>query len=186
MKKRLLITLSILALPLIAGCSTNSDINGDAQLVDRQVSSLQQQVSWLVLEIQALKDINAKLLLQKEVLCNNTDIIVEPEEVDMTVYDNSNYWFSLDLGETWGWYITETQWNKIIFWFTEQPSLFTITALTHSEWDIIQQDLMWPTYLWENDTYVFVYSIAQDAVTTKIADRMWEINGIFETLSTDI
>ena len=104
---------------------------------------------------------------------------------NVIIYNNSTYWFSLELPSSRTWYIATTQWNAIKFWFIQQSLVLTINAISHSEWNTMQNGLMHPTYLWENTNYVFVYSTAQDAVNQTIANRMWEINDIVQTFQTN-
>ena len=104
---------------------------------------------------------------------------------NIITYNNSTYWFNLKLPNSRTWYIVTIQWNAIKFWFIEQSQVLTINAISHSEWNTIQNDLMHPTYLWENTNYVFVYSTAQDAANQTIANRMWEINDIVQTFQTN-
>ncbi len=184
MKK--ILFLSLLGFPILFlwGCSlinkndnwTNTwDIEKISQL-EKQLSGLLEQFSWLQEENQMLKSNQENTNTTSQ---NNTNV------KNNKIYSNTTYDFNLTFPNTRSWYITNTNWNKINFWFHEQMPLLTITALTNSERNNIQNDLMKPTYLWKNSNYVFVYSTAQDAINQTIINRMGEINNIIQTFNTN-
>ena len=196
MKRILLFSLSIFLVLFLSGCSSMGVNNNLVDTwINKKIIQLEQQISWLNLRLNSLKDMNFKLITLLNKKENAIDITTstrktydtgfkslknKPQSSNLE-FKNSIYWFKLEFPKIWEWYITKIQWNKVIFWFKEQQNLLTITALTHSEWGAMKQDLMWPTYLWENDKYIFVYSIAQDAINKKMINRMSEINGIIST-----
>ena len=120
-------------------------------------------------------------VIQTGVTSEITWATLNGETSNSITYTNKAYWFSLQFPASWKWYIATTTWNTMRFWFNQQSFLFGISAISHNEWNNMQNDLMHPTYLWENTNYVFVYETAQDAINQNIADRMWEINAIVKT-----
>lgn len=178
--------------------------------LEQQLSWLLEQISWLQAENKVLKqNLSGQLtILQQENDTLKADVekykwmIVQDKlhsknettntttQNNTTVknkvsYNNTTYNFNLTFPNTRNWYITNTNWNKINVWFNEQMPLFTITTLTHNERSNIQNDLVKPTYLWQNNNYVFVYTTDQDAINQTILNRMGEINNIIQTFQTN-
>ena len=98
-------------------------------------------------------------------------------------YTNDTYNFTLKLPPDWSGYSVDTSWTSIRFSFPQQQNIFYIVVLSKEEWASMQNDLMWPSYLWENSGHVFVYWSAQDAVNQDILNRMGEINTIVKTFA---
>lgn len=109
------------------------------------------------------------------------------------LYHNEEYDFSLTFPTEWSdmhvtlrtldWGSLETS-PSFDFGFEAQDSLFNISIFTKSQWrDLKAQQQLSPTYLGENTTYVFGYSIAQDAANESLAERMGEVGEIVKTFT---
>ena len=113
----------------------------------------------------------------------------QPQEI---VYSNSQYKFSLTFPQTWKGYTAKNRtlnWgsfgssDSVDFGFSVQDSLFNVSIHTKSQWQQIKsEEGPTPTYLGENNQYVFGFATAQDAANGTIIARMKEIQDIVKTL----
>lgn len=125
-------------------------------------------------------------------------IVEEKEEVDMSdweIYENEEYGFSLKFPEAWKNYTTKKRilsWgddtsDSIDFGFLEQDSLFNISVHEKNQWQKIQsEEQPNPTYLGENDRYVFGYAQAQYVRNEIMAERMKEVILIVNTFELNL
>ena len=106
------------------------------------------------------------------------------------IYTNSTYKFTLEFPQTWNEYLVMdkikewgmTNIHGIYFGLPLQNSMFTISVYPKNLWPEIQnREGPKPSYLGENNQYIFGYSRAQDYLLT---DRAKEILMILNTFST--
>ncbi len=119
---------------------------------------------------------------------NDNQQVNQPQKI---VYSNPQYGFSLTFPQTWKGYIAKNRtlnWgslgtsDSIDFGFPTQDSLFNVSIHTKSQWQQIKSEKgPTPTYLGENNQYVFGYSVAQYAANDTIIARMKEIQNIIKT-----
>jgi len=108
-------------------------------------------------------------------------------------YNDSMYGFSLTFPQTWKGFTTKNRtldWgsfgtsDSIDFSLPDQEALFNISVHTKSQWQKIDAkslEMPHPTYLGENDKYVFGYDQAQYAANDTMITRMNEIKDIVKT-----
>jgi len=107
--------------------------------------------------------------------------IVSNEEVNLNTYINEEYGFSLEFPQTWNKYNVKKSDNSIYFGIPIQDSLFVINAISKDVWERMQsEEGPKPTYLNENDEYIFGYSRGQDYVEAAIP-RSKEVPAILST-----
>ena len=91
------------------------------------------------------------------------------------------YGFSLEFPQAWNEYNVKINDNHIYFGIPVQDSLFVISVFFKDDWQQIQsEEGPKPTYLNEDNQYVFGYSRAQDYVDTAIP-RSKEVPVILST-----
>lgn len=113
-----------------------------------------------------------------------------PPEIQNYTYTDATYGFTLKFPQAWKSYVAkkrELNWGtlgisaSVDFGFMEQDSLFNISSHTKDQWQKIKsEEGPMPTYLGEN-SYVFGYSITQDATNKTMAERIKEIPSILTT-----
>lgn len=119
---------------------------------------------------------------------NNNQQVSQPQEI---IYSNSQYGFNLTFPQTWKGYTAKNRtlnWgsfgtsDSVDFGFSVQDSLFNVSIHTKSQWQQIKsEEGPTPTYLGENNQYVFGFATAQDATNDTIIARMREIQNIVKT-----
>lgn len=129
---------------------------------------------------------------------NNQPIVNQNENVNQQVnqpqeivYSNSQYGFSLTFPQTWKGYTAKNRTlnrgsfgtsNSVDFGFSAQDSLFNVSIHTKSQWQQIKsEEGPSPTYLGEDNQYIFGYATAQDAANDTIIARMRDISDIVKT-----
>lgn len=111
---------------------------------------------------------------------------------DWKTYKNDMYTFELMFPDTWQGYTVANRtldWgnfgtsDSIDFGLPAQKSgLFNISIHTKQQWENIKsEDGPMPSFLRENETYVFAWSQAQYATDSNIEKRMEEIQSIIKT-----
>ncbi len=116
--------------------------------------------------------------------------IVQVVEEDI-VYSNGLYGFSVSFPQSWAGYLSTDRtldWgtlgtsDSIDFGFFDQDSVFNISMHSQSQWqDILLEEGPIPTYLGENNDYVFAYMTAQYVANDDMTARMAEVQEIVET-----
>lgn len=113
------------------------------------------------------------------------------EKIEKISYNNDQYGFSLEFPSSWGGYVVKNRtidWgipgtsDSVDFGFSAQDSLFNISVISQDQWKkISSEEGPLPTYLGENNKYVFVYGAAQYIANNAMAARMGEIKDIIKT-----
>ncbi len=126
---------------------------------------------------------------------NTNDTPVSEVRVEDLAYNDSLYQFNLTFPQSWEGYTFKNRtvdWgtlgtsDSVDFGFSENTSLFNVSIHTKDQWQKIKSENgPTPTYLGENDTYVFAYSVAQDVSSDAMASRMAEVSKIIETFSVN-
>lgn len=155
-----------------------SAVQSTEQPVQKQIVSLQN-------EAEQQQNV-AEQLNQEE--SNQNQQVTQPQNI---VYTNSTYGFTFTFPQTWREYTTDDRildWglfgtsNSIDFSLSDQDSLFNVSVYTKSQWQKIQSEGgPAPTYLGENDQYVFGYATAQYAANDTMVARMEEVQDIVKT-----
>lgn len=111
------------------------------------------------------------------------------------IYRNGQYSFTLDFPAGWEQLQTKNRqvnWgdpgtsDSIDFGLPDQDSLFNIIILSKEQWRNFENyNFPKPTYLGENEQYVFGYGLAHDAANQEIVERMKEVKEIVETFQFD-
>ncbi len=123
-----------------------------------------------------------------------SELVEEAEFVqrDETItYDNLEYGFTLTFPDKWEGYIASTReidWgnfgkgNAIDFGFPVQDSIFNISMHLKDNWTALQaEEGPKPSYLGENDAYVFGYSLGHYVANDEMKNRRSEIDDIIST-----
>ncbi|MDO8509605.1 MAG: hypothetical protein Q7S24_00500, partial [bacterium] len=125
---------------------------------------------------------------------NDADGKITPSVINKKIiYSIEQYGFTLQLPNTWKDYTTK---NRILDWgtfgtsasidfgFAIQDSLFNISIHPKDQWQRIKDETgPTPTYLGENEKYIFGYATAQDAKNDTIVERMGETSSIIKTFT---
>lgn len=167
--------------------STEKSLRQDLAMLQNQINQLQQAQQVQLAPIDQQNPTESTQATEEQVESG-----AQPSDQAQTmVYNNSKYGFSLTFPQTWDGYTTKSRklnWgdsgtsDSIDFGYSTQTSLFNISVLTKNQWKQIKSQAgPKPTYLGENDLYVFGYSTAQDAVNNTIISRMKEIPEIVKT-----
>lgn len=191
MKKIFMLFSLVFWLLFVAGCSLIQQEVSNDLVVDEQILKLQQHASGVALEIENFKIQNELLTKENELLKTQIDVSSFDKEEKWLLYSNTEYGFSLTFPQSWESYITQERmldWgtfgtsNSIDFGFSAQDSLFNISFHPKEQWQKMAKDgELLPTYLWENQEYVFVYAFAQDTIDDTMTKRYEEMPDIIKT-----
>ena len=189
MKKRFWIVAVFLVLT-ISGCSisNNDQTRADNEELKKQISDLAQQVDALTEEEESAPNIATSEPASQagDEAAEMTDAPSTPKKV---VYSNEEYGFILNLPADWSDFVaterllnwgTNGNSNSIDFGFEEQDNLFNISMHIPSQWSKIQaEDGPKPTYLGENNNYIFGIGFGHDAANEALGQKLKDINNIF-------
>lgn len=163
----------------------SSRLKSFEQSFQQQITLLQNQIDQLQQVKQNQNQNNQPVVDQNE---NANQQVNQPQEI---VYNNSQYGFSLTFPQTWKGFTAKNRllnWgsfgtsDSVDFGFSIQDSLFNISIHTKNQWQQIKsEEGPTPTYLGENNQYVFSYAPGQDAANDTIIARMREIPDIIKT-----
>lgn len=119
---------------------------------------------------------------------NANQQVTQPQNI---VYTNSTYGFTLTFPQTWKDYTAKSRtlnWgtsntsDSVDFGFSAQNSLFNISVHSKSQWQKIKsEEGPTPTYLGENNQYIFGYATAQYVANDTIVARMSEVKNVVKT-----
>ena len=144
-------------------------------------------------EVQTQADEESSDEDSNSVIINDKETITQDDATQESgiVYKDSEYGFTLKFPKSWEGYTTvnrELDWgdsaasDSIDFGLLEQKELFNISVHTEKQWnEITSTGAPHPTYLGENDQYIFGWANAHDVVNEEIGKRFEEIPSIIET-----
>lgn len=165
----------------------SSNLKSSEETLQQQIVMLQNQVAQLERAQPAPQNLGTQPVATDQMVADS-ELANEPNGI---VYTNSKYGFSLNFPQTWADYTTKNRklnWgtfgssDSIDFGFSVSDSLFNVSVHTKNQWKQIKSEAgPTPTYLGENNLYVFGYSTAQDASNNTIISRMKEIPVIVKT-----
>jgi type II secretory pathway pseudopilin PulG len=168
----------------------SSNLKSSEETLQQQIVMLQNQVAQLERAQptpQAMQNTGTEPVATDQMVADS-----EPaNEPNGIVYTNSKYGFSFAFPQTWASYTTKNRklnWgtfgssDSIDFGFSVSDSLFNVSVHTKNQWKQIKSEAgPTPTYLGENNLYVFGYTTSQDAANNTIISRMKEIPSIVKT-----
>lgn len=156
----------------------NSKLNSSEQAFQEKISTLQNQIDTLVAEQAKQKMVNDQPKIE---LSANQEL----------VYTNTKYGFTLQFPETWKGYTVKSsifeseyfgKYESTLFGFPVDDALFIISAFGKEQWAKMKaEEGPTPTYLGENNQYIFGYTSAQDAANDTMIARMQELGPIIKT-----
>lgn len=108
------------------------------------------------------------------------------------LYDNTEFGFTLTFPETWKGFVYKkelidygggTKAPVVYFGLPAQPDIFAIGIYTKAQWQTLQAALEGQkgTYLGENATNVFAWSLGQYAANDEMATRRSEVGSFIKT-----
>lgn len=168
----------------------SSSLKSSEETLQQQIVMLQNQVAQLERAQQTpqvTQNTSTEPIATDQIVADS-ETTDQPEAI---IYTNSKYGFSLNFPQTWASYTTK---NRKLNWGTlgtsdsidiglsASDSLFNVSVHTKNQWKQIKSaGGPTPTYLGENNLFVFGYTTAQDASNNTIISRMKEIPAIVKT-----
>ncbi len=125
---------------------------------------------------------------------SSTPVVKQAATNTGTIYKNDKYGFLLEFPNTWNNHIVKSRvlnWeslgtsDSIDFGFSAQDSLFNISVHSKDQWKklSLEGEGALPTYLGENNKYVFAYGVAQFTANDTMIAKMGEIKNIMKTFA---